>query len=347
MRRALLLGVAVVVIVASTVLALVLPAAPSGAAASPHITRIFIPAIKTACTTQAGLEGADIGYRFSDDGSLHTLDPGDGSITGLAPGSLQVLNDCLAKYPIDPPQELPHDPYSRNLLYDYFSGILKACLESRVGELPPLPSRADFVVRLYIWDPYRYIAPGRTLDELLDLSAACPELPRYLEPTGAEADATTISQAVAWRAQGDCFAAAGVAYDPSQSWTIDGQTVRIFDAGGAVIASFTNVAAGALAGHSLLNCLRSVPYASVVEPPATAAQRSLLADYSENVVWPCLRSLGFDPGPVPDADDYATVESTRAVDPFAGPAADHLSIEALFRLAAECPSVPDYLIGAG
>lgn len=347
MRRALLLGAAVLVVVAGTVLALVLPSAPSGAVADPRITRIFIPAIKVTCIDRAGLRGADIGYGFDDYGALHTLDPGDGSLTGLPPEKLAVLNDCLAQYPIEPPQELPRDPYSRNLLYDYFSGVLKGCLESRVGTLPPIPSRADFVVRLYIWDPYRAIAPGLTLDELLQLSAECPERPPYLALTAPVDDRTPIPHALAWRAQQDCLAAAGVDPEPSQSWSIDGQTVEIFDADGGVIATFRNAASGALAGRSLLNCLRSVPFASVVSPPATAGQRMLLAEYAQHVLWPCLRSYGFDPGPTPDAAAYATLESTRDADPFANTKADGMPTGVLFALAAACPSMPDYLVGAG
>ncbi len=180
MRRVLLLGVAVVAAVAAIILAVVLPSAPSGAASEPHITRLFIPAIKTACIEQAGLLGADIGYKFTDEGALHSIDPGDGSVTGLPAEKLTVLNDCLGQYPIEPPQQFPRDPYTRNLLYDYNSGVLKGCLESRVGELPPIPSRADFVVRLFSWDPYRTLVPGHTLDELLRLSAACPSVPEYL-----------------------------------------------------------------------------------------------------------------------------------------------------------------------
>lgn len=180
MRRVLLLGAAVLAVVAAIILAVVLPSAPSGAVGEPHITRLFIPAIKTACIEQAGLRGADIGYGFTDDGALHSLDPGDGSVTGLPPEKLTRLNDCLGQYPIEPPEQLPRDRYTRNLLYDYFSGVLKACLESRVGDLPPIPSRADFVVRLYIWDPYRALAPGLSLDDLLRLSAECPSMPEYL-----------------------------------------------------------------------------------------------------------------------------------------------------------------------
>jgi hypothetical protein len=180
MRRLLVIGVAVLAVVAAIILAVVLPTVPSGASAEPRITRLFIPSIKSACIEQAGLLGADIGYQFTDDGALHSLDPGDGSVTGLPPEKLRALNDCLAQYPIEPPADLPRDKYSRNLLYDYFSGVLKGCLESRVGDLPPIPSRADFVVRLYVWDPYRFLAPGRTLDELLQLSAACPSVPDYM-----------------------------------------------------------------------------------------------------------------------------------------------------------------------
>ncbi|MEO5920814.1 MAG: hypothetical protein ABIQ01_06695 [Pseudolysinimonas sp.] len=347
MRRALLLGAAALMVVAATVVALVLPTAPSGAVGDPYITRVFIPAIKTTCVQQAGVLGADIGYEFAEDGALHTLDPGDGTITGLSEEKLTLLNACLAQYPIEPSQELPHDPYSRNLLYDYFSGVLKGCLESRVGRLPPIPSRADFVVRLYIWDPYRALAPGLTLDQLLQLSAACPEMPPYLALSAPVGGTTPISHALAWRAQEDCLAAAGVDPEPSQSWSIEGQTVEILDAGGGVIATFTNAASGALAGRSLLNCLRSVPFEWVVSPPATAAQRTLLADYARHVLWPCLRSYGFDPGPTPDVAAYATAESTRDADPYATTKADRMPTEVLFALAAVCPAVPGYLMGAG
>jgi len=346
MRRVLLLGAAALVVVAGTVLALVLPATPSAPLGPPHITRVFIPAIKETCLARAGLLGADIGYRFDDAGALQSLDPGDGSVTGLPVEKLTVLNDCLADYPIDPPQQLPRDKYSRNLLYDYFSGVLKACLESRVDtELPPLPTRADFVVRLYVWDPYRTLAPGRTLDELLELITHCPERPPYLALTAPADAATPIPHALAWRAQRDCLEAAGVEPEPSQSWSIEGQTVEIYDADGGVIAAFTNAASGALAGRSLLNCLRSVPFEAVVSPPGEAGQRMVLADYSQHVLWPCLHRYGFDPGPVPDAAEYATLESTRSADPYASTKAEGIPTEVLFALAAACPSVPEYLAG--
>ncbi len=346
MRRALLLGVAVLVIVAGTILALMLPGAPSGAVGEPHITRVFIPAIKAACIDRAGLLGADIGYRFTEDGALHSLDPGDGSVTGLPPEKLTALNECLAQYPIEPYQELPQDPYSRNLLYDYYTDVLKGCLETRVNTpLPAIPSRADFVVRLYVWDPYRALAPSRTIDELISLVTACPERPLYLTLPVTVDPSTPISHALAWRAQQDCLAAAGVDPEPSQSWSIDGQTVEIFDADGGLIATFTNAASGALAGRSLLNCLRSVPFEAVVSPPANVGQRLLLADYSQHVLWPCLRSYGFDPGPTPDAAAYATVESTRDADPFGNTKADGMPTEVLFALAVACPSVPEYLVG--
>ncbi len=182
MRRVLLVGAIAVAVVAGAVLALTLKAAPSPTAGPSHITRTFIPAIKVACTGRAGLLGADIGYRFDDTGALRTIDPGDGSVTGLPAEKLAALNDCLAGYPVEPPQPLPRGPYNRNLLYDYYSDVLKPCLEARVGQddLPPFPTRADFVVRLYAWDPYRTVAPGRTIDELLELIAECPDRPVYL-----------------------------------------------------------------------------------------------------------------------------------------------------------------------
>jgi hypothetical protein len=347
MRRVLLLGATALVVVVGTVLALVLPTTPSAPVGPPHITRIFIPAIKEACTGQAGLLGADIGYRFDENGALQSIDPGDGSVTGLPPEKLAALNECLAQYPIEPPQEPPRDAYSRNLLYDYFSGILRECLEARVppADLPPIPSRADFVVRLYVWDPYRALAPGRTLDELLRLSSECPERPPYLALSPPGDVSTPIPHALAWRAQQDCLTAAGVEPEPSQSWSIEGQTVEIFDADGGLIASFTNAASGAIAGRSLLNCLRSVPFSAVVSPPESSGQRLLLADYAQHVLWPCLRRYGFDPGPAPDAAAYATLESTRNADPYASAKADGTPTGVLLALAEACPAVPEYLAG--
>jgi hypothetical protein len=181
MRRALLLGVVGVALTAGLGLVLALPAAPAPSA-GPRITRLFIPAIKDTCRSEAELPPeADLGYTFTKAGALVTLDQ-NGSLTGIPSYQLYVLNLCLARYPIAPPADPPKDRYSRNLLYDYYGGSLKPCLESRVGDLPPLPSRADFLVRLYPWDPYRVIAPGRPLGELLSLERQCPALPPYLVP---------------------------------------------------------------------------------------------------------------------------------------------------------------------
>lgn len=185
MRRARLLGAAALGAVALVLLATFGQGAPSDAVQQPQITRLFIPAIKLACLERAGLEGRgrDLGYVFTPDGALHTLDTGDGSVAGLPRQRLLTLNNCLAEYPIET-QIAPRDQYTRNVLYDYNVNVLKPCLEARVDELPPLPSRADFVVRLYVWDPYRALAPGRELGELLELSATCPALPGYLADPG-------------------------------------------------------------------------------------------------------------------------------------------------------------------
>lgn len=184
MRRLLFVGAAALAVAALTVAALGQAAPAITIGGTPHITRVFIPAIKEACTGRSGLLGADLGYRFDDAGALQTIDPGDGSVTGLPVTKLAALNACLRAYPVEAPELPPRDAYTRNLLYDYFSAVLRACLASRVDPqaLPPMPTRADFIVRLYSWDPYRVLAPGRTLDDLLMLYAACPERPAYLEP---------------------------------------------------------------------------------------------------------------------------------------------------------------------
>jgi hypothetical protein len=186
MRRGLLLaGVVALAVAAMTTLALALPPllpSPVAATGDPHITRLFIPAIKDDCRVRAGIADAEarlIGYTFTADGALVTIDQ-DGSLTGIHPDLLETFNACMALYPVEPIQEIPRDHYTRNLLYDYITGILQPCLADRFTNLPEMPTRADFVERLYAWDPYRMLAPRLNLQELMELSVACPELPPYL-----------------------------------------------------------------------------------------------------------------------------------------------------------------------
>lgn len=183
MRRALLLGAAGVVLAVGVTLALLLlPGRGPVPAGAVHITRIYIPLIKNACTEEVlGVTDLQIGYRFTADNALTTID-GDGTLTGIAPRDLALLNACLARYPIEPAREIPQDHYTRNLLFDYAASVLKPCLEHTLGEhLAPLPSRADFVERLYSWNPYPALAHRLTLSELLALDAQCPPIPPYLE----------------------------------------------------------------------------------------------------------------------------------------------------------------------
>lgn len=183
MRRSLLLGAAALTVAAAGVVAAMVPTPHTGSSGDAHITRLFMPAIKADCRERAGVPPTTaVGYVFTAVGALVTIDH-DGALTGLDAGILATLNACLAQYPILPSLEPPRDHYSRNLLYDYFSGVLRPCLAGRVDPetLPPLPSRADFVVRLANWDPYRFLAGGRTLAQLIELSTACPERPSYLQ----------------------------------------------------------------------------------------------------------------------------------------------------------------------
>lgn len=189
MRRALSLVVAVL---AATIVGAVGWSAPAvDGAGQPRITRLFMPAIKSQCRAEAAVpDTTRIGYRFTRDGALVSIDR-TGAFTGLEPAQLERLNACLAQYPIERLDAVPRDHYRRNLLYDYYAGVLQPCLARRVDGLPPLPSRADFIVRLFQWDPYRSIAPGRSLDELLALVTACPALPPYLARLQDEPEALT------------------------------------------------------------------------------------------------------------------------------------------------------------
>ena len=182
MRRALVLGAATAMVAVAGMLAVALPGSPASEPRAPHITRLFIPAIKAECRLQTKIpdgKAPDIGYTFLPSGALTTIDR-DGEFTGIESGRLEAFNRCLAQYPIEPIRPIPHDHYSRNLLYDYFSTSLQPCLAGSFDDLPRLPSRADFVVRIYQWDPYRALARRLKLDELLQLEAECPALPQYL-----------------------------------------------------------------------------------------------------------------------------------------------------------------------
>ena len=179
--RPLLAGGLAVVILLAGLIAFVLPVATQQDA-QPRITRLFIPAIKEDCRLRARVPAdAVLGYTFSDTGAVETIDH-DGSLTGVEPDVLRALNECMAQYPIQPTVQLPQDHYHRNLLYDYYLTDLRPCLAERIADLPELPSRADFVVRLFGWEPYRILARTLPLAQLLDYESACPELPGWLAP---------------------------------------------------------------------------------------------------------------------------------------------------------------------
>ena len=134
MRRAVLLGVATAVVAAVGAFAVAAPAPPV-VPVEPHITRLFIPAIKAACLDRVGLPvDADLGYTFGEAGNLVTIDH-DGHLTGLSAYALYVLNSCLARYPIEPTVEVPQDRYTRNLFYDYLDDLLE--LATACPALPP------------------------------------------------------------------------------------------------------------------------------------------------------------------------------------------------------------------
>ncbi|HWM34733.1 MAG TPA: hypothetical protein VNR36_10890 [Pseudolysinimonas sp.] len=180
MRRRLPLLLAVAVVAASGWFALTLPDPVPIAGGEPRITRLFIPAIKAECRQRAGVqESADIGYTFTPDGALTTIDR-SGALTGIDSARLARFNSCLARYPIEPIRAVPQDHYTRNLLYDYDVDVLAPCLAARVDALPPIPARSDFVVRLFSWDPFRALALRHPLDELLQLARACPAIPPFL-----------------------------------------------------------------------------------------------------------------------------------------------------------------------
>jgi hypothetical protein len=182
MRRALLPGAAALVVAAVSGLLVIHHTPVLVPDDEPRITRLFIPAIKTDCRVRAGISDEHarfIGYTFTGTGALTTIDR-DGSLTGIHPDSLDTFNVCLSQYPIEPIRQTSRDHYSRNVLYDYVTGVLQPCLAARFDDLPPVPTRADFVERLYVWDPYRRLAPQLTLPQLIDVSAACPEVPPYL-----------------------------------------------------------------------------------------------------------------------------------------------------------------------
>lgn len=256
MRRALVLGAVGVLLTAGLALALALPAQPAAEAAAPHITRLFIPAIKTACQLDTlGPTDQQIGYTFTDDNALTTIDT-DGSLTGIPAPTLHRLNVCLAQYPIEPIRELPHDHYSRNLLYDYDQGVLKPCLESALGTtLPDLPARSDFVIRLYLWEPYVALSRQLDLNHLLKLSAECPAVPAYLE------DATTLDPTfhlLSSAADRACFATAGIITYPTEAWGLVGIYLKVYDPQGDVVAALNTEVEGVITGRTVLDCLNGV-----------------------------------------------------------------------------------------
>jgi hypothetical protein len=256
MRRALVLGAVGVLLAAGVALALLIAPQPTAQASPAHITRLFIPAIKTACLLDTlGPTDERIGFTFTEDNALTTIDQ-DGSLTGIPAPTLHRLNACLAQYPIEPTRELPHDHYSRNLLYDYDQRVLKPCLETALGrELPDLPDRSDFVVRLYVWEPYSALSRQLALPDLLALTAECPAVPAYLDDTPAVDPAFHLLSS---QAQRECFSVAGIITYSTEAWKLDGIYLRVYDPQGDVVAALNTQVDGVITGRTVLNCLNGV-----------------------------------------------------------------------------------------
>ena len=129
---------------------------------------------------QAGFSAGVVPILLAVDGATP---PPTMALPPAVPGGDDRSGNGPKPVPIEPARDIPQDHYTRNLLYDYDATVLKPCLEHVLGEqLAPLPSRADFVERLYGWNPYPALAHRLTLSELLALDAQCPPIPPYLEP---------------------------------------------------------------------------------------------------------------------------------------------------------------------
>jgi hypothetical protein len=256
MRRALVLGAVGVLLTAGVALALMLPGPVPAEASAPRITRLFIPAIKTACQLDTlGPTDQQIGYTFSGANALTTIDQ-DGSLTGIPAPTLHRLNACLAQYPIQATRELPHDHYSRNLLYDYDQGVLKPCLEAALDRtMPDLPARSDFVTRLYLWEPYTTLARQLDLDHLLTLTAECPPVPAYLDDAPTVDPTFHLLSSAADRA---CFATAGIITYQTEAWQLAGIYLKVYDPQGDVVAALNTQVEGVITGRTVLDCLNGV-----------------------------------------------------------------------------------------
>ena len=163
-----------VVAVVSALVAFVLPVA-GGGAGEPRITRLFIPAIKADCRQRRRPGGCRARLhvhptarcRPSITTALTGIEP-DGSGAQRVPGAVPDPAD----------HELPHDHYSRNLLYDYYVTDLQPCLADRVSDLPPMPTRADFVSAVRL-GPVPHSRADPALAQLLEYETDCPELPAW------------------------------------------------------------------------------------------------------------------------------------------------------------------------
>ncbi len=150
--------------------------------AEPHITRVFIPAIKAACIEQAG--PARRRHRLPVHRRRRPAHPRSGRRQRHRPSAREAdgaqrlpravpdrADPAAAARPVQPQPAL-------RLLLGRAQGV--PGVPRGLGDLPPIPSRADFVVRLYVWDPYRLSHPAARSTNCSQLSAECPERPPYL-----------------------------------------------------------------------------------------------------------------------------------------------------------------------
>jgi hypothetical protein len=125
------------------------------------------------CLAQEGFDvdvtpDGDISYTAGDQGEAYAV----------------AFYTCEAKYPYDPKYIRPLTDAQLGLLYDYFVTSLQPCLIGEGYDVPPAPSRQEFLENYAAnggWFVYEGVAAAHVgPEEFTRINKACPQLPDNL-----------------------------------------------------------------------------------------------------------------------------------------------------------------------
>src|SRR5882757_6756974 len=130
---------------------------------------------------------------------------------------------------------------------------------------------------------------------LVGLAACAPQPTKPSSPG--------IPPALYERAERACFDYVGFAFETGDTWSYTRGRIVVVGADGTERAEYFAGMFGTSESDRVVSCLQGLP-PEVGPWPTSPDSRLQLVHYAREVLWPCLRTRGYDPGDPPRVADF-------------------------------------------